>query len=32
MLKAESLQRTGAFKIRGAINKLSSLGTEARPA
>ena len=30
VLKAESLQRTGAFKIRGAINKLSSLGEEAR--
>jgi threonine dehydratase len=25
-LKAESLQRTGAFKIRGAMHKLSSLG------
>src|SRR6187431_2358774 len=30
VLKAESLQRTGAFKIRGAINKLSSLGEQAR--
>jgi threonine dehydratase len=29
VLKAESLQRTGAFKIRGAMNKLSSLGTRA---
>ncbi len=26
VLKAESLQRTGAFKIRGAMNKLASLG------
>src|SRR5215207_1357183 len=26
VLKAESLQRTGAFKLRGAMNKLSSLG------
>ena len=24
-LKAENLQRTGAFKIRGAVNKLASL-------
>jgi threonine dehydratase len=30
VLKAESLQRTGAFKIRGAMNKLSSLGGRAR--
>jgi threonine dehydratase len=29
VLKAESLQRTGAFKIRGAMNKLASLGTDA---
>jgi len=29
MLKAESLQRTGAFKIRGAMNKVASLGAEA---
>jgi threonine dehydratase len=28
VLKAESLQRTGAFKIRGALNKLSVLGAE----
>ena len=28
-LKAENLQRTGSFKIRGAVNKLSTLG-EAR--
>lgn len=26
VLKAESLQRTGAFKIRGALNKLHALG------
>src|SRR3954454_4059861 len=26
MLKAESLQRTGSFKIRGALNKLAALG------
>ncbi|QEC48049.1 threonine ammonia-lyase [Baekduia soli] len=26
MLKAESLQRTGAFKIRGALSKLAALG------
>jgi threonine dehydratase len=30
VLKAESLQRTGAFKLRGAMNKLSSLGEQAR--
>jgi threonine dehydratase len=29
-LKAENLQRTGAFKIRGAMNKLASLGEDAR--
>ena len=29
VLKAESLQRTGAFKIRGAMNKLASLGPAA---
>ncbi len=28
VLKAESLQRTGAFKIRGALNKLTVLGAE----
>lgn len=28
--KAENLQTTGAFKIRGAINKLTALGTAAR--
>jgi threonine dehydratase len=26
VLKAENLQRTGSFKIRGAVNKLSALG------
>ena len=26
MLKAENLQRTGSFKIRGALNKLAALG------
>lgn len=30
VLKAENLQRTGAFKIRGALNKVSRLGTAAR--
>ncbi len=29
VLKAESLQRTGAFKIRGAMNKVASLGSAA---
>lgn len=29
-LKAENLQRTGAFKIRGAVNKLSTLTDEQR--
>ena len=29
MLKAENLQRTGSFKIRGAMNKLASLGDTA---
>ncbi len=28
-LKAENLQRTGAFKIRGAMNKIASLGAAA---
>ncbi len=28
VLKAESLQRTGSFKIRGALNKLSALGQD----
>jgi threonine dehydratase len=31
-LKAENLQRTGAFKIRGAVNKLSSLSPSEREA
>ena len=30
VLKAESLQRTGAFKIRGAMNKVASLGSRAK--
>ena len=31
-LKAENLQRTGAFKVRGAINKIESLSEEERNA
>ena len=31
-LKAENLQRTGSFKIRGAVNKLSTLSAEERGA
>ncbi|MGZ8706980.1 MAG: threonine ammonia-lyase [Gaiellaceae bacterium] len=31
-LKAENLQRTGAFKIRGAVNKLATLSPEERAA
>ena len=31
-LKAENLQRTGSFKVRGAVNKLSTLGDEQRRA
>jgi threonine dehydratase len=31
-LKAENLQRTGAFKIRGAVNKIASLNAEERAA
>ncbi len=31
VLKAENLQRTGAFKIRGVMNKLAVLGDDARP-
>jgi threonine dehydratase len=31
-LKAENLQRTGAFKIRGAVNKLKTLSSEERAA
>jgi threonine dehydratase len=30
LVKAESLQRTGAFKIRGALNKMMSLPVEIR--
>jgi threonine dehydratase len=30
VLKAENMQRTGSFKIRGAMNKLASLGEAAR--
>ena len=30
VLKAENLQRTGSFKIRGAMSKLASLGDAAR--
>jgi threonine dehydratase len=30
VLKAESLQRTGSFKIRGAMNKLATLGPLAK--
>jgi threonine dehydratase len=30
VVKAENLQRTGSFKIRGAINKLAVLGDRAR--
>jgi threonine dehydratase len=31
-LKAENLQRTGSFKIRGAVNKLTELGEREREA
>jgi threonine dehydratase len=31
-LKAENLQRTGSFKIRGAVNTLASLSTQERAA
>ena len=31
-LKAENLQRTGSFKIRGAVNKLATLGEAERAA
>jgi threonine dehydratase len=31
-LKAENLQRTGSFKVRGAVNKLSTLTAEERGA
>src|SRR5690606_37931508 len=30
VLKAESLQRAGSFKIRGAYNKISRLSTDER--
>jgi threonine dehydratase len=30
VLKAENLQRTGSFKIRGALNKLAALGERCR--
>ncbi len=30
VVKAENLQRTGSFKIRGAMNKLTSLGDSAK--
>jgi threonine dehydratase len=32
LLKAENLQRTGSFKVRGAVNKLSTLTAEERAA
>ena len=32
VLKAENLQRTGSFKIRGAFNKISTLGDAERAA
>ena len=32
LLKAENLQRTGAFKIRGAVNKLATLSADERAA
>ena len=32
LLKAENLQRTGSFKIRGAVNKISTLGDAEREA
>lgn len=32
LLKAENLQRTGAFKIRGAVNKIATLSAEERAA
>jgi threonine dehydratase len=32
LLKAENLQRTGAFKIRGAVNKISTLTDDERKA
>jgi len=32
LLKAENLQRTGSFKVRGAVNKLESLSEAERKA
>jgi threonine dehydratase len=32
LLKAENLQRTGAFKVRGAVNKIATLSAEERAA
>ena len=32
LLKAENLQRTGAFKIRGAVNRIATLGESQRAA
>ena len=32
LLKAENLQRTGSFKVRGAYNKVSQLGADERAA
>src|SRR5919202_5423086 len=32
VLKAENLQRTGAFKIRGAVNRLATLSGDQRAA
>src|SRR5262245_50113131 len=32
LLKAENLQRTGAFKVRGAVNKMATLTEEERKA
>src|ERR687893_1871538 len=32
LLKAENLQRTGAFKVRGAVNKLAMLTDDERKA
>src|SRR5215510_13346429 len=31
-LKAENLQRTGSFKVRGAVNRIATLSNEARAA
>ena len=32
LLKAENLQRTGSFKVRGAVNRIATLTLEERPA